>query len=188
MKKLKSIAIALFLSAGVAVSAQTKKIDAGKSSVKWVGHKVTGKHEGTVSFKDGALVFKAGKLTGGGFTIDMNSITVTDITADQGKDKLEGHLKADDFFATDKYPTAKVDFKSIGTKGNGVYSVTADLTIKGKTSPVKFDLTVGKNDAKTSFKIDRTKYDVKYKSKSFFQDLGDNVISDEFDVEVNLAF
>lgn len=188
MKNLKSLAIALFLSVGMIASAQTKKIDNAKSTAQWVGHKLTGKHEGTVAFQNGALVFKKDKLTGGSFIVDMNSIKVTDIPADQGGTKLEGHLKNDDFFATDKYPTAKIDFKTLTGKGNGVYSITADLTIKGKTAPVKFDLTVGKNSASTAFKIDRSKYDIKYKSKSFFSDLGDNVINDEFDVTVNLVF
>ncbi len=189
MKNFKNIALALFLAAGsLAVTAQTKNIDVKKSDIKWVGTKLSGKHDGTVSFKEGALAFKSGKLSGGNFTIDMNSITVTDLKAGQGKEKLEGHLKNDDFFATDKHPTAKIEFKTIAAKPNNVYTVTADLTIKGKTSPVSFDLNVGKNSATTSFKIDRTKYDVKYGSKSFFEGLGDNVIYDEFDVTVNLVF
>ncbi|RYG33400.1 MAG: YceI family protein, partial [Chitinophagaceae bacterium] len=161
MKTIKSIALALFIAAGISASAQTK-IDASKSVIKWTGHKVTGKHEGTVKFQDGTLSMKGGKLTDGNFVVNMTTISVTDLTADQGKDKLEGHLKADDFFGADKYPTAKVDFTSVKEKGNGVYAVTANLTIKGKTAPVAFDLKVGKNTATTSFKIDRTKYDIKY--------------------------
>lgn len=97
-------------------------------------------------------------------------------------------MKADDFFGTDKFPTAKVAFKTVKEKSAGVYSVTADVTIKGKTAPATFDLTVGKNTATTTFKIDRTKYDIKYKSKNFFEGLGDNVIYDEFDVNVNIVF
>lgn len=187
MKTIKSIALAFFVAVGISATAQTK-IDASKSSIKWVGHKVTGKHEGNVKFQEGTLTLKGGKLVDGAFVVNMASITVTDITADQGKDKLEGHLKADDFFGTDKYPTAKVDFTSVKEKGNGVYTVTANLTIKGKTAPVTFDLTVGKNSASASFKIDRTKYDIKYKSKNFFENLGDNVIYDDFDVAVSLVF
>lgn len=188
MKNFKTIAIALFLAAGTVMSAQSKKVDVSKSSVKWVGKKVTGSHEGTVNLKEGTLLFKGNKLSGGSFVVDMNSIAVTDLQAGKGKEKLEGHLKNDDFFATDKFPTAKLDFKSIAAKPNNVYTVTADLTVKGKTAPVTFDLTVGKNSASTAFKIDRAKYDVKYASKSFFDSLGDNVIYDEFDVTVNLVF
>lgn len=88
MKNLKSIAIALIISAGLTASAQTK-IDASKSVIKWTGHKVTGQHEGTVKFQDGVLTLKGGKLTGGTFIVNMTSIAVTDLTAEQGKDKLE---------------------------------------------------------------------------------------------------
>lgn len=189
MKNFKTIAIALFMAAGtVAATAQSKAVDVKKSTVKWVGKKVTGAHEGTVSLKEGKLVFKGNKLSGGSFIVDMTSITVTDLAPGKGKEKLEGHLKNDDFFATDKFSTAKLDFKSVAPKPNNVYTVTADLTVKGKTSPVTFDLTVGKNTATTSFKIDRAKYDVKYASKSFFDSLGDNVIYDEFDITANLVF
>ena len=189
MKNLKSIAVALFLAVGtLSATAQNKAIDVKKSSIKWVGKKVTGSHEGTVNFKSGTLALKGGKLSGGSFVIDMTSIAVTDLEAGKGKEKLEGHLKNDDFFGTDKYPTAKVDFKTVQAKPNNVYTVTADLTVKGKTAPVTFDITLGKNTATTAFKIDRSKYDVKYNSKSFFEGLGDNVIYDDFEVAVNLAF
>jgi polyisoprenoid-binding protein YceI len=188
MRNFKTIAIALLVAFGTTVSAQEKKIDVSKSDISWVGKKVTGQHSGNVSLTAGSLLFKGKKLVGGDFDIDMNSITVTDLKAGQGKEKLEGHLKADDFFGTDKYPAAHLAFKTVTAKTPGVYTVTADLTLKGITKPVAFDLTVGKNSATTALVIDRTKYDIKYKSKSFFDSLGDNVIYDDFEVKVNLVF
>jgi polyisoprenoid-binding protein YceI len=103
------------------------------------------------------------------------------------KGKLDGHLKADDFFGVEKFPTATLEFKKIGDKGNGTYSVTADLTVKGITNPVTFDLVVNGSTATTKVIIDRTKYDIKYKSKSFFDSLGDNFIYDDFELEVSLV-
>jgi polyisoprenoid-binding protein YceI len=188
MKNLKTIAIALLTVTALTVSAQTKKINVSKSTVSWIGKKVTGQHEGTVNLQDGVLTFKGGKLTGGNFTVDMNSINVTDLKAGQGKEKLEGHLKADDFFGTEKYPTTTLVFKKIAAKAKGVYTVTADLTIKGKTNPVTFDLATTANSATTKFKIDRTKYDIRYNSGNFFQNLGDKTIDDDFDVSVSLVF
>ncbi|MBF0695429.1 MAG: YceI family protein [Flavobacterium sp.] len=189
MKNLKIFALSLFTLTAVTVSAQTKKaVDASKSKITWVGKKLTGQHDGTVALKDGALVFKGKKLAGGAFTIDMNSIAVTDLKAGGGKEKLEGHLKNDDFFATDKFPTAKLDFKTIATKSANNYTVTADLTIKGITKPVTFDMVVNGNTAVANLKIDRTKYDIKYGSGSFFDNLGNNAINDEFDVVANIAF
>lgn len=188
MKNIKTIAIALFVAAATTVSGQSKKIDVAKSKISWVGRKVTGQHEGTVSLKEGSFVIKSGKVTGGSFTVDMNSINVTDLKAGEGKEKLEGHLKSEDFFGTDKYATATLVFKTIKDKGNGVYGVTADLTIKGKTNPVSFDLTVKGNTATTKFNVNRTKYDIKYGSGSFFDNLGDKAINDEFEVAATIVF
>ena len=189
MKNLKTIAIALLVTfSTAAVSAQTKKVDVSKSKLTWVGKKVTGQHNGTVDLKDGALVFKGKKLTGGTFTVDMNSINTTDLKAGEGKEKLNGHLKSEDFFGTEKYATSTLVFKTIKDKGNDVYTVTADLTIKGKTNPVTFDIAVKGNTASTTFKVNRTKYDIKYGSGSFFDNLGDKAINDDFEVTVALKY
>jgi len=190
MRNFKTIAIALVVALStLTATAQDKKINTSKSDISWVGKKVTGKHNGTINFKDGVLNFKKGKLTGGNFTVDMNSLTVTDLKAGEGKEKLEGHLKADDFFGTANHPTSKLVFKSVkATKTANVYTITADLTLKNITKPVTFDLTVGKNSATTSFKVDRTKYGIEYGSGSIFDNLGDKAIYDEFDLTVSLVF
>ena len=85
-------------------------------------------------------------------------------------------------------PKAKKVTKKVVAKANGVYTVTADLTIKGITNPVTFDLNVKGNTASTVVKVDRTKYDIKYGSKSFFESIGDKAINDDFDLTVNLQF
>lgn len=188
MKILKTIAVAIAVIISTMATAQTKKIDASKSSITWLAKKVTGEHFGTIAIKDGSLAFKAKKLTGGNFTVDMTKINVTDLKAGQGKEKLEGHLNSPDFFGTDKFTTSTLIFKNIVDKGNGIYSVTADLTIKSATNPVTFLLTVSENTAKTTVVVDRTKYDIKYGSGSFFQGLGDKVIYDNFDLTVTLVF
>ena len=111
MKNLKSIALALVvILSTVGATAQTKNINTTSSNIEWVGKKVTGQHNGTVKFKDGALVFKGKKLKGGIFTVDMTSLTATDLSGEY-LGKLNGHLKSEDFFGTEKYPTAKLIFK-----------------------------------------------------------------------------
>lgn len=188
MKNLKTIALALTVVFSVAsTNAQTKKIDVSKSTINWVGKKVTGEHSGTVNFKDGAVVFKGKKLVGGTFTVDMTSLTSTDLQGEyQGK--LNGHLKSEDFFGTEKFQTATLVIKKIGAKSANVYSAVADLTIKGITKPVTFDLTVKGNAATTAFKVDRTKYDIKYNSASIFSAIGDKAISDDFELAIALKF
>jgi polyisoprenoid-binding protein YceI len=188
MKKLKTIGIALLVAFGTTVAtAQTKKVNVEKSTINWVGKKVTGEHSGTVNLKEGSLIFKGGKVAGGNFTVNMTTISTTDLSG-EWKAKLDGHLKADDFFGTEKNPNATLVFKKIATKANGVYTITGDLTIKGITNPVTFDLAVKGNTASTVVKIDRTKYDIKYGSKSFFESIGDKAINDDFDLTVNLQF
>ncbi|MFV8328006.1 YceI family protein [Flavobacterium sp. ZS1P14] len=188
MKNLKKISlVVILLFTFIKVEAQTKKIDASKSKIIWIGKKVTGQHEGTVKLKDGYLIFKNNKVVGGNFTTDMKSITNTDQTG-KSKIKLEDHLKSGEFFGVDEYTTSNLVFKSIGDKGNNIYTVTADLTIKGITNPVKFDFIVKGNTATAALKIDRTKYDIKYGSGSYFDDLGDKTIYDEFELNVDLVF
>ena len=185
MKKITLLLLALLST--ITLSAQAKKIDLKQSTITWTGKKVTGEHSGSLKFSEGMLVFKGRKLAGGSFIADMTTLTNTDQSGD-GKKKLEGHLRSADFFNTDEFKTAKLVFKSIGEKTPGVYSVTADLTIKGKTNPVKFDMTVKGNKASTEFTVDRTKYGIQYGSGTFFSDLGDRTIYDEFDVKVDLRF
>lgn len=188
MKNLKSMALALIVLVSTAtVNAQVKKIDVAKSKIEWLGKKVTGQHNGIVNFESGSLTFKKTKLTAGNFIVNMNSLTATDITGEY-KDKLDGHLKADDFFGTEKFPKSTLVFKKVAVKSVNVYNVTADLTIKGITKPVSFDLAVNGNSATTTFNVDRTKYDIKYGSKSFFGSIGDKAISDEFELKVELKF
>ena len=117
----------------------------------------------------------------------MTKINVTDLKAGEGKEKLEGHLNSADFFGTDKFTTATLVFKTIGDKGNGNYTITADLTIKSITNPITFDLKTDGNIAKTTLVVDRTKYDIKYGSGSFFQGLGDKAINDNFDLNIALT-
>lgn len=189
MKNLKSVALALVIALGTTVaSAQTKKLNVEKSKINWVGKKVTGEHSGTISFKSGYLVFDKKEVKGGNFTVDMTSVKVTDLESGKGKEKLEGHLKADDFFGTDKFTTSTLEFKNITSKDKGIYTVTANLTIKGITNAVTFDMTVKGNTATSKVMIDRTKFDIKYGSGSFFDNLGDKTINDEFELNVSLVF
>ncbi|VXB89127.1 Lipid-binding protein [Flavobacterium sp. 9AF] len=188
MKNFKTIAVALITLVSFVTNAQTtKKVNVEKSKIEWVGKKVTGQHSGTISLKEGALVFKGKKLAGGNFTVDMTSINTTDLEGGM-KGKLDGHLKSEDFFGVENHPTAKLVFKTIADKGNNVYTVTADLEIKGKTNPVTFDITVNKDSATSKLIVDRTKYDIKYGSGSFFDNLGDKTIYDDFELNVTLSF
>ena len=166
---------------------EKKEIKTDKSTVTWKGYKVTGSHYGSVNLKSGNLVFTEGKLTGGEFVMDMSTIVTDDLTGEY-KGKLEGHLKSDDFFGVEKFPTASLVFTKVKSTGKNSYEVSGDLTVKGKTEPIKFDLSIYGNKATANLKIDRTKFDIRYGSTSFFDDLQDKAIYDEFDLVTDLEF
>jgi polyisoprenoid-binding protein YceI len=164
-----------------------KEIKSENSKVVWKGYKVTGSHEGIISIKSGHLNFDKDILIGGSFEIDMSTITVTDLEGEY-KGKLEGHLKSDDFFGVEKFPSATLYFTKIKSVGKNSYEVTGNITIKGKTETVSFNVSVYGSKANVSLKIDRTKFDVRYGSTSFFDGLKDKAIYDEFDLVADLEF
>ena len=182
-----ALAIIVGLSAFTVPSIENVAIDLENSSIEWIGKKVTGKHNGTISIQDANLMMEEGKLIGGSFVIDMATISVSDLSGDM-KGKLEGHLKSDDFFGVEKYPTAKFNITkvvSLGTPGD--YKVIGDLTIKETTKEIKFEAKIDEEQAQAEITVDRSDYDVRYGSGSFFDNLGDKTIYDDFYLTVNLV-
>ncbi len=171
--------------------AATYKVDAAKSVMIWNGKKVTGEHTGNVKVSDGAFVVDGNKITGGQFTFDMNSITCTDLTDPTYNGKFIGHMKGEDFFNTAKFPTSTFKITKVTPKGGDQYDVTGNMTIKGITNAVTVPATVkmagNQITANGKAVLDRTKYDIRYGSKSFFENIGDKAIYDDFTVEMKLA-
>ncbi len=152
------------------------------SKITWYGEKITGKkHNGTISMRSGTLNIADGKLSGE-IILDMTSITVDDQTG-EGKTKLEGHLKSEDFFNTAKFNDAKYVITSSVAKNAIQYDVKGNLTIKGITKEVPCNLVItpNTNDVNISggFMFDRSQFDVRYGSDKYFDNLGDNMIRNE---------
>jgi polyisoprenoid-binding protein YceI len=163
-----------------------KKINAAQSSIEWKGEKVTGSHNGTIKLKEGYLEMDGDALTGGMFVVDMTTIEVTDLEGNS-KGKLEGHLRSDDFFGIKNHPTATLVVTSATPAKNG-YKVEGKITIKGTTEPITFNLVKNGDTATAKLVIDRTKFGIRYGSGSFFDNLGDKTIYDDFELDVKLAF
>lgn len=180
----------LALSSATLLKPTNFKVDVAKSTFKWTGKKVSGSHWGYVKFSDGTVSVEKNQVKGGTFNVDMTTITAEDTKGEWGA-KLEGHLKADDFFGVAKSPKSTLVLTSVTPKGGNNFDVKANLTIKGITNEVSFPATiaVSKTDVKASasFKIDRTKFGIKYGSGSFFDNLGDKAIDNDFMVEINLV-
>ena len=188
IKNLTLVAIvAVITVAFTAIDKEKKDVKTESSKLVWKGYKVTGSHEGTIAIQSGSLSFEDDKLVGGSFVIDMTTIISTDMEG-KSKGKLEGHLKSDDFFGVDKHNTATLEFTEVKASGKNAYQISGNLTIKGKTNPETFTMSIYGNKATANLKIDRTKYGVQYGSTSFFEGLKDKAIYDEFDLVADLEF
>ena len=168
----------------------TKEFNANMSTASWTGSKTIIKDyydQGTIAVKSGNAIFADGILTGGEVVFDMTTIAAVSTGKGDGMDRLSGHLKSDDFFAVETYPEAKFVITSAARESGNTYLVTGDLTVKGKTATATFPVDVitatGMTTIAGTATIDRTVYDVRFGSTKFFQDLGDNVINDEFTLE-----
>ena len=175
-------------------------VDVATSKVLWEGSKPAGSHNGSLDVTEGSVSVNDGTITGGSFTLDMNTINVLDLVGDE-KAYLESHLKgssddnADDFFNVNKYPTAKFEITKVTSLSNdpeGTHLVYGNLTLKDITKQVGFKAKVDMADGSISvstpkFTIDRTEWGIKYGSGKFFDNLKDKVISDDMSLQITLV-
>lgn len=162
-----------------------------QSGIEWTGRKITGAHNGTIAIKAGTLLVENGKLTGGKFIIDTTSIKILDITDPDTNAQFAAHLASDDFFASNQFPIATFETILVTPISNSLYHVDGTLTIKGITAPVEFDVMAEISDsmviAAGKITVDRTNYAMKFRSGNYFKDLGDTLIYNDFDLNVNIA-
>jgi polyisoprenoid-binding protein YceI len=186
MMKNTILILAILIFGSVMAAAQPKlNADTTKTTLQWLGEKVTGQHTGTIKLREGWIEWKDNKIVAGDFTIDMATIKDSEANV-----RLEGHLKSDDFFGVEKFPTSKLIITGSDSFEKGTAIVRGNLTIKGVTNPIEFKASSQKKEDGTWFytniTIDRTKYNIRYGSGSFFDNLGDKVIYDEFKLKVSL--
>jgi polyisoprenoid-binding protein YceI len=171
-------------------------VNASDSKIKWTGKKVTGQHYGSIKVANGEILVDNNKITGGKVEIDMKSIVDEDQKDEESNKKLVGHLSSPDFFDVAKFPTSKIEITKVealndDTKPNANFSVTGNLTIKDVTKSITFPAEIkienGVLTVKADFDIDRTDWNVKYGSGKFFENLGDKVINDKFNLNLTLV-
>jgi polyisoprenoid-binding protein YceI len=187
MKSIKLALATIILFSGNVLFAKKLDINTEKSTIEWTGEKITGKHMGTISIESGFLDVKKDMVSGGKVVINMNSITNTDIENEDYSQKLVGHLKDDDFFGVEKYPTAEFVIIKGSKFVDGKASITGELTIKGITETISFEIIKKDTDYLSTLKIDRTKFGIRYGSNSFFDNLGDKAIYNDFTLDINLV-
>ena len=166
-------------------------VDLDKTKIQWTGQKVTGEHTGTLNLSEGWIIMEDNLLNSGRLIFDMTSISNTDLESPEWKLKLENHLKDNDFFAVDSFPYAILninDSQSIVVENSADNNqIMANLTIRGITQEISFPISIQKIEsifsAEGTVDIDRTLYNIQYKSGKFFADLGDRMIYDIFSVQ-----
>mgnify|MGYP006244748563 FL=1 len=172
---------------GVATVDNIYNVETAQSQITWTGREVsTSSHYGTLDFVSGNFEISNGAIVNGEFIVDMTSINNQDMEGDS-KARLEGHLKSDDFFSVESYPTASISINSSELISDGKWNVSADLSIKGFTHPVNFEMISSEDGWSANLVFDRSKYDVRFRSGSFFENLGDKLIYDDIELSINLT-
>lgn len=183
-----SILLSIVLIASIQSFSQKINIDPVKSKISWTGQKIVGgSHNGEIKLKNGTMELKNDQIVKGTFVIDMNSISNLDLEDKDYNSKLVGHLKSDDFFGVEKYPTATFNVTKSTKFVNGKATVTGDITIKGTTKQITAVVNKSNNNYNTRMEIDRSQFDVRYGSNSFFDNLGDKAIDNIFVLDINLV-
>lgn len=177
-------------------NATIKSLDTHASTLEWRATKVTGEHYGTIGVQDGELYLVDDQLVGGNITLNMSEIVVLDIEDPGMNDKLTGHLKSDDFFSSESHPEGRFEMANIDRIENASadqpnYTISGNLTMKGITRGISFPAYVNVEDnrltASADFTLDRTEWDIRFRSGRFFENLGDNLIHDDFNVKLDIV-
>ena len=168
---------------------KTYTIDLNKSKLRWVAKKLTGSHWGSIRLKSGIVKIKNNLPIEGEFIVDMKTIEVMDTKESIWGKKLQSHLHSKDFFDTENYPEAKLSIKRV-TMRNGRFIIDADLSIKSIMHPIEFVCEIFQSvdlaSARGKVEIDRTLYDVTYRSARYFPNIGDRMIYDMFTVDFKI--
>jgi len=160
---------------------QAADVVTGQTEFKWTGKKVTGQHYGTLPIKDSKVNEEKGQIVGGEFVLDISKMTVDDLTGEY-KTKFINHMKSEDFFQVEKWPTARLVVKKMDGK-----MAYGELTIKDKTHAVNFPYTKKDNVYTGTLKFDRTKYGMIYGSGNFFKNLGDKLIYNDVTLDFKVT-
>ena len=169
-------------------------VDIENSDIDWIGRKVTGEHSGTLNLSGGFVIWNGKSITGGKITFDMTSIQNTDIESPEWSEKLEKHLMAEDFFFVDSFPHANLEIKNhrqtVDESSEVNSQIIANLTIREITHEIIFPLEISQSKsifyAEGTIDINRTLFNINYKSGTLFENLGDRMIYDDFTVQFSL--
>lgn len=168
-----------------AVEGTELAVNTAESKVMWLGKKVSGEHFGDIAISSGTLVVSGDQLVGGNFVIDMNTINTQDMEGEY-KEKLDGHLRADDFFDVANHPESTFVITTVTPAETGVVTISGNLTIRGTTKNITFDaqvieLSETAANVTADFNIAREDWGVNYSGQA------DDLISKEINFKITLV-
>lgn len=168
--------------------AQEYSLNTSSSELKWTGTELTTKiHYGSIDFKSGTITLSEGQPVSGKFVVNMTTLKNEDLP-EAYRGRLEGHLKSDDFFSVDKFSEAILEINGSNKLSSGSFDVNGNLTIKGITEPINFSMSTSDDHWVANLTFDRSKYNVRFRSGTFFENLGDKLIYDDIVIETKLRF
>lgn len=164
--------------------------------LEWIGRNLNNRHFGRIAIKEGNLVIRGGRPSGGIVVLDMATITNLDLQDSAWRDLLTRHLKSDDFFAVERFPTSSFRLtgweEAEGASPEARCGIAAgELTIRDVTRPISFSAIVspqahGSIKAHAAFDIGRTLWNVCYGSEKLFERLGMHLVHDIISLELFL--
>lgn len=174
----------------------TFQVDTEQSVVRWTGRNLFNHHHGTLKLAGGEIKVVNGALVVARFTLDMNSIANEDLTDPDYNALLIRHLKDDDFFAVERFPTAefvcsKAEPQETCTPGTPNFTLHGALTLRGVTRDLSFPAVIASADSahltgQAEIDLDRTQFGANYGSGRLFAFLGKHVVNDHVHLHLKL--
>lgn len=183
--KITLLLFAFFLGISTSVFSQIKEIRPSDSTIKWIGKKTNGQHKASLKFVNGHLQMENGTITGGEFLLDMTELVVTGLVPGNGKERLEGHLYSENFFDVRNHKTATLIITDVEKNGND-FKMKGNLTLKGKTNPVSFNLALSGDSAATKVMVNPAEYGFTNIPDYVVDNQGDKLVYDDFELDMVL--
>jgi polyisoprenoid-binding protein YceI/rhodanese-related sulfurtransferase len=170
-------------------------VDIEQSIIEWTGRNPSTTHYGTLRLLTGEITILQGKLNGI-FEIDMHSLKNLNLEGNEWQPVLIAHLKSDDFFFAEKFPTARFTIDSARKIDDSLSApnleVEGTLELRGVRNVMKFLATVsnlpdGAITAEAHFDFDRTQWKIIYGSSRYFEHLGMHLVFDPISIGLRIV-
>ncbi|NRA93453.1 MAG: YceI family protein [Psychroserpens sp.] len=183
MKTLSRTFTLIALCISLFIQAQELELNQKQSSIYWTGKAAFNSYSltGTLDSQEGYIKIVDDTIIALEVIIDMKSL-------DHENNDLKTHLRSKDFFEVNTFKTATFKLVETAKIENGKSLIKGEMTIKNKTQMETIEIRFENNSLSFEHTMDRTLYDVKFNSPSFFKKMKENAIADDFILKAELLF